>query len=502
MIRVYLLRSFLVGAFALVALAATSSFAAPASAAAVPHPQAQVLQQASLPCARNLPHLFHTTQWYLHRLTQTGCTAAAGSPDPTLDPLVYNGGPIMQSIKAYTIFWDPDAGIPTKAIPQTYMDLINRYFADIGRTNMYNINTQYSQTYPSAAFVGSNSGLGGTWHDLTNAYSCDPACSGPTNLQALTDSDIENEVARAIAANHWPNGGLNVEFFVFTEKGVESCYNSQICTPGIPTGAVYGGYCAYHFFYGADPNPPVMYANMPYDPTWDDNLLTCSLLLPTDTTPNNHDADEEISTTSHEHFETVTDPTVNAWYDASGYEIGDKCAYRYGTVASDGGNVTLNGHRYYMQQEWSNADIQSGVAYSGCVLNYAVNTGVKVNGPSTYKLKTNITYTLTAHNAGPEAAHGVMLHDKVPANTTFVSLTQNTGAKFTCATPAAGGTGTVSCSINTLTNGGTATFTMVMHVLGSTPAGAAITDTATLTESATDSNAADNSSTVTSMQSR
>jgi hypothetical protein len=55
----------------------------------------------------------------------------------------------------------------------------------------------------------------------------------------------------------------------------------------------------------------------------------------------------------------VTDPIDHfnsylAWLDRSGYEIGDKCAYYYGTLGSDGGNVTVNSHRYLVQQEWSN----------------------------------------------------------------------------------------------------------------------------------------------------
>lgn len=52
-----------------------------------------------------------------------------------------------------------------------------------------------------------------------------------------------------------------------------------------------------------------------------------------------------------------TDPYINAWYDTSYNEIGDKCAWTFGKLALDGGkaNVEWNNHYYVVQQEWSDA---------------------------------------------------------------------------------------------------------------------------------------------------
>ena len=49
---------------------------------------------------------------------------------------------------------------------------------------------------------------------------------------------------------------------------------------------------------------------------------------------------------SHEIREAVTDPDLNAWYDASGYEADDKCAWH---------NLyrTTNGS-FWVQPEYSN----------------------------------------------------------------------------------------------------------------------------------------------------
>ena len=35
--------------------------------------------------------------------------------------------------------------------------------------------------------------------------------------------------------------------------------------------------------------------------------------------------------------------------------MGDKCVTDYGNILPDGSNVTLNGHPYILQAEWSDA---------------------------------------------------------------------------------------------------------------------------------------------------
>ena len=60
-------------------------------------------------------------------------------------------------------------------------------------------------------------------------------------------------------------------------------------------------------------------------------------------------------------MEAATDPHLNAWYDLVGYEIGDKCAWQFGSTNSQGGDVVWNGHAYEVQKEWDNAR-------RGCVL--------------------------------------------------------------------------------------------------------------------------------------
>ncbi|MEA2414937.1 MAG: hypothetical protein QOI58_1594 [Thermoanaerobaculia bacterium] len=107
---------------------------------------------------------------------------------------------------------------------------------------------------------------------------------------------------------------------------------------------------------------------------------------------------------------------------------------------------------------------------------------------------TNLTYNINVTNNGPSDASSVTMSDTLPANTTFVSESQLTGPAFTCTNPAPGGTGTVSCSIATLTAGTSATFSIVVQIAAAAPVGPS-SNTATVTTATTDPNPANNSST-------
>ena len=73
-------------------------------------------------------------------------------------------------------------------------------------------------------------------------------------------------------------------------------------------------------------------------------------------------ADSAINTTSHEQWETITDP-VNAWYALDGDEGSDQCNFLFGSTDAGGADVRINGHGYIVQQEWRNS-----LAPFGCVM--------------------------------------------------------------------------------------------------------------------------------------
>jgi hypothetical protein len=54
----------------------------------------------------------------------------------------------------------------------------------------------------------------------------------------------------------------------------------------------------------------------------------------------------------------VRKPAATTWRDNKGYEGSDKCAWTFGAVAPSGPgiyNQVINGERYLLQREWSNA---------------------------------------------------------------------------------------------------------------------------------------------------
>jgi hypothetical protein len=242
---------------------------------------------------------------------------------PNAVNLSYHGGSVMNgTANVYAIFWEP-----TNNVQSGYNSLIQRYFNDVNGSGLYHNNTQYhdsSSRYPSAEH------LAASWVD-NSSYPETP----------LLDSDIQNEVSYAQSVNGWSSSIDNV-FFVFLEANEDLCFDNSYsqCASNY--------FCAYHSYFGSN----TIYAAMPYAASFSCNPGS---------SPNHNDADQTINVSSHEQMEAATDPLLNAWYDYYGNEIGDKCAWIFGSLNGSGGDVTWNGHSYIVQKEWDNAR-------RGCVL--------------------------------------------------------------------------------------------------------------------------------------
>ena len=112
----------------------------------------------------------------------------------------------------------------------------------------------------------------------------------------------------------------------------------------------------------------------------------------------------------------------------------------------------------------------------------AADLTVTKSGPASVAAGQNVTYTITLTNDGPSAAASVALTDTLPAGTTLVSFTQNSGPTFSCAAN--------SCTIASLASGVTATFTLVAAV--SPSATGSIENSVTATSTTTDPDGSDN----------
>lgn len=121
-----------------------------------------------------------------------------------------------------------------------------------------------------------------------------------------------------------------------------------------------------------------------------------------------------------------------------------------------------------------------------------------VTPTSNYTLIANgssITYTIVAKNYGPSAAASAILADSLPTAATFASLAQ-TGAAWTCTTPSVGATGSISCTDASLASGGSTTFTVVMNIAASVPAGTVLVNSASVSSNTADPNPNNNSASV------
>ncbi|HZT97841.1 MAG TPA: hypothetical protein VFB34_13490 [Chloroflexota bacterium] len=345
----------------------------------------------------------------------SGAVPTAGNPSN----LTHYGGSIVHTMKNYLIFWLPQQGAssdpggkpcveggpaqnpisynyePTgfgSGSDANYEGILAQYFRDLDGSGFYNLLTQYADNTSGA--VVNNEQLAGVVIDhcgYTSTPQSGVTVPGGTAANPIYDEDIQMEVQRMMSENakHGWTSGLDHQYFVFLGNGAASCFSPP--SPGSPepvcnTSGVVPTFCAYHGDF-IDKGAPVLYANMAdaafasVPPGVTDTGLCYSapigsgkaprhtfLVNGRKTSTTDYVADAEVSVTSHEEFETVSDSMVGTapgygpplgWYSspssqASG-EIGDKCAYVYGAVnGSDGSNIVLHGQHYIVQQEWSN----------------------------------------------------------------------------------------------------------------------------------------------------
>jgi hypothetical protein len=306
----------------------------------------------------HLPHLF---------LQQSAARQRIGEPvrPRTQSPLGYkNGGVVMAApTHIYAIFWEPPRLQDGRsvAVSSGYNALLERFFKDVGGHSIYNNDTQYYETVNSVtSYIQNSSTLAGTGVDTSSYPKAD--CSDPaySAKDCISDAVVQGEIKKEAASKHWKPGVTNI-YFVFTTTGEGSC-QAKGDTKAADCFAP-GGYCAYHNFFspGATVGSSYIYGNMPYD---GDAARGCGLLGSNGkpVSPNhNVPADVEISVTSHETMESVTDPfpgtNLWGWHDSSGAEIGDKCADNPGPGPywlSNTATEMWNGHFYSMQSMFDN----------------------------------------------------------------------------------------------------------------------------------------------------
>lgn len=287
-------------------------------------------------------------------------------------PLNYKGGPVMGTTSTvgkntvYAIYWDPTASKYPYAT--RYKSIVNGYLANVAASdgttgNVYAAQQQYYETATLKKHLHYQVVFGGSI-TVTTAFPTTGNCraSGIDKI-CLTDAQEQAEVTKIIAARGDP-AGLAHFYMVFFPRYVETCFvATRTCSAGATTSVA--AYCGYHSGV-KDGAATLLYANMPYP--YVPECHAGSLESPNGTT----EADTTISITSHENIETITDPLGNAWTTTpTGYEIGDECAYQYGTAlggsAGSQYNQAVNGGHYWTQLEFSNEDYRATGNTNGCI---------------------------------------------------------------------------------------------------------------------------------------
>jgi hypothetical protein len=264
-------------------------------------------------------------------------------------PLIYHGGPVMPSNTNYTFYWAP-AGSPAYA--SGYQEGINQYFERLahdsgGHQNVDSVTEQYGDS--AGEFAEYNSHFAGAIID-TDPYPANGCTAAPI---CLTDEQLQTELESYVKAHGLPTD-LKHEYFILTPPGVESCF--EAASASCSAGSSSPEYCAYHGYISVA-GGVIIYANDPYTT----GVEGCEA----GERPSESPAEGTIQGgLSHEHNESITDPELSAWYDASGNEVADKCrtgkaSTEFGTplgTAPDGApyNQVVDGGLYYYQQEFSN----------------------------------------------------------------------------------------------------------------------------------------------------
>lgn len=217
--------------------------------------------------------------------------------------LVDHGGKIVPVSRTYAIWWGNPGAFPSDA-----QDGLTSLFQGFAGSTWLNIESQYMR--------GAN--VASLWHTNWTDTSSPPA--NPPKV-----STIVNKACNTLRANSQtpdPNG----IYFVYASN-----------FPHV-------NYCAWHS-HGWCNGVDIQVAYMPNvtgipgcDPG---NLYGCNAW--------SQGTRALANVTSHEFSEAITDADLTAWYDSSGAENGDKCAWRFSSCLN-----LSNGSNWQLQQEWSN----------------------------------------------------------------------------------------------------------------------------------------------------
>jgi len=236
--------------------------------------------------------------------------------------LVYHNGPILQTTSAGAIFWGPSWANSTFVTDKiTGIDL---WYQGVAGTTYARTSDEYRNS---------------TGQPVTAAISY----LGHTIDTSITVNGSQTSAILAEACKVLANGGLPA-----VNNGFYAVYVD------VPRGRA--RYCAYH----SAGSCSVKGSTVPVEFAFFFNLDGDGGCDPGDTSGLHSQGLAALANvTGHELSEARTDPDLNAWYDSSGSENADKCAWSFGAPLLQFSNNT----QWKIQGNWSNLAFNGGFGY-------------------------------------------------------------------------------------------------------------------------------------------
>jgi hypothetical protein len=228
--------------------------------------------------------------------------------------LLYHGGPVMSGGAQVTpIFWGTSWTATNSKIAG-----MATFYGGVGGTSYLGTNTEYTDS--SGAHVGTSVTYSGSLVDTSAAPK-----GAPLESQIL--AEVAKEIPHPVANGYYP-------VYVDTPRG-----NTRYCA-WHSSGTANGVTVRFGFFFnldgdaGCDPESPVT--------AYSQGVAALG------------------NVSGHELSEMLTDPNLDAWYDASGAENSDKCAWTFGSQL-----ITFkNRSQWKIQGNWSNAAYNANKGYT------------------------------------------------------------------------------------------------------------------------------------------
>ena len=258
--------------------------------------------------------------------------AAHGKGAGTNPDMSYHGGPILPSVTVEAIWW----GSSWQGYTGDEIAGMDSWYKAVGGTSYAATADEYTDT--AGQSVSSS---------ITYQGHIVDSSSVPKHLSTST---VLGEVCKVIT-----KPVANAYYPVYVDKARGGA-----------------NYCAYHSW-GSCGGTPVEFGFF-FKPDGDPGCNPDSTVA-----GQSEGLQADANVSGHELSETRSDPNGNAWYDSSGEENGDKCAWTFG-----GSYVLLGSAHWKIQGNWSNYEYDHNSGYANSSNQKGCADGTNFPGPYTH----------------------------------------------------------------------------------------------------------------------